>query len=55
MVAARPQITDFAAFLETFPQLLDTGLPYRHWRRETLGSAAARQMWVEPDLRALPR
>jgi hypothetical protein len=34
--------------------LLDKGLPYRHWQHETMGSAAARARWVEPDLLALP-
>lgn len=54
MVEARPDITDFTTFLGTFPQLLDKDLPYRHWRRETMGSAAARAGWVAPDLVALP-
>ncbi len=54
MVEARPDIGDFAAFLATFPQLLDKDLPYRHWRRETMNSARARAGWVEPDLVALP-
>lgn len=54
MAEARPDIAEFSTFLATFPQLLDKDLPYRHWRRETMGSAAARSGWVEPDLLALP-
>jgi len=54
LVASRPDITEFDAFVAAFPQLLDKELPYRHWRRETMASAAARAGWVEPDLRALP-
>lgn len=54
MVEARPDITAFGAFLEAFPLLLDAGLPYRHWRRETMGSTEARAQWVEPDVLALP-
>lgn len=54
MASACPEIADFSTFLATFPQLLDKDLPYRHWRRETMGSAAARARWVEPDLFALP-
>jgi hypothetical protein len=54
MAGARPDIADFEEFLSAFPQLLDKGLPYRHWRRETMSSALARALWVEPDLLALP-
>src|SRR5207248_7941666 len=54
MVRVRPDITDFETFIATFPQLLDKGLPSRHWQRETMGSATARARWVEPDLLALP-
>jgi hypothetical protein len=53
-VNAHPNITDFDAFLAAFPALLDTGLPYRHWRRETMASEPARARWVEPDLHPLP-
>ena len=51
---ARPEIDDFDTFVETFPLLLDTGLPFRHWQRETMGSAAAHAEWLEPDLLPLP-
>ena len=54
MVEARPDISDFPAFVAAFPQLLDKDLPYRHWRRETMNTPAARAQWVEPDLVALP-
>lgn len=54
LIEVRPDITEFATFLASFPQLLDKDLPYRHWRRETMGSATARAQWVEPDLLALP-
>jgi hypothetical protein len=54
LIDARPDIGDFTTFVETFPQLLDASLPYRHWRRQTIGSAAARSAWVAPDLLALP-
>ncbi|MGZ6390177.1 MAG: hypothetical protein ACXWQZ_13075 [Ktedonobacterales bacterium] len=53
-IAARPDIVAFSEFLDAFPWLLDTGLPFRHWRRETMGSAEARAGWVEPDVLALP-
>jgi hypothetical protein len=53
-VEMRPELTDFEQFIATHPQLLDKELPARHWRRETLYSDAARAVWVEPDLLALP-
>ena len=53
-VRARPDIAEVGDFLAAFPQLLDKDLPYRHWRRVTMGSSAARARWVEPDLLALP-
>jgi hypothetical protein len=49
-----PKFADFEQFIAAYPQLLDKGLPARHWRRETLYSDAARAAWVEPDLLALP-
>lgn len=54
LVENRPDIADFDRFLATFPMLLDKDLPYRHWRRETMGSPDARAQWVEPDLLGLP-
>ena len=52
--AVRPDITTFDEFLAAFPLLLEKDLPYRHWRRETMLSPAARAQWVEPDIQALP-
>jgi hypothetical protein len=49
-----PEFTGFEQVIAAYPQLLDKELPARHWRRETLYSAAARAAWVEPDLLALP-
>lgn len=54
MVAARPDIDDFARFLDAFPQLLDKELSLRHWERATLMSPQARAMWVEPDVLPMP-
>jgi hypothetical protein len=54
LIDARPDVAEFERFLATFPHLLDKDLPYRHWRRETMGSPGARARWVEPDLLALP-
>lgn len=51
---AHPELDHFEAFLAAFPHLLDTELPYRHWRRETMLSTEARARWVEPDLLAFP-
>jgi hypothetical protein len=53
-VRARPDIRTFDAFTAEFPWLLDSSLPYRHWRRETMMSPEARGGWVEPDLLDLP-
>ena len=53
-VTARPDLREFAAVLGAFPALLDKDLPYRHWRRATLGDARARAEWVDADLLALP-
>ena len=54
LVRHRPDITDFASFVATFPHLLDKDLPYQHWRRDTIHGDIARAQWVEPDLLALP-
>jgi hypothetical protein len=54
LIDTRPDVTAFPRFLEAYPHLLDTSLPYRHWTRETMQSQAARAQWVEPDLLALP-
>jgi hypothetical protein len=44
----------FDDLLAAEPHLLDKNLPYRHWSRERMLSDAARQQWVEPDLRLIP-
>lgn len=51
---ARPEIGSFEDFLRAFPLMLDKGLPFRHWSRDTLMSPAARAAWTEPDLLGLP-
>lgn len=50
LVATRPDLAAFDAFMGAFPHLLDKNLPYRHWRRATMESPAARAGWVAPDL-----
>ncbi|MBZ0289726.1 MAG: hypothetical protein K8I30_19035 [Anaerolineae bacterium] len=47
-------ITDFDAFLEQYPHLLNTQIITRHYSRDLLGSAAARSGRVEPDIEPLP-
>ena len=54
-VAADPDCSDFAAFAERNPALLDKRLLAGHYRSSTLAAAAARVGWAEPDLRPLPR
>ncbi len=54
MARERPDIAEFDVLIETFPQALDTRLPHRHWRHDTLWSAVATATWVEPDLLPLP-
>lgn len=44
----------FDEFLERFPGLLDRRLLERHFSRELLAAAAAREGSVAPDLRPLP-
>jgi hypothetical protein len=50
----RPEIGSFDQFVDAFSTALDKTLPFRHWRRETLMSPAARAAWTEPDLLPLP-
>ena len=49
-----PGISDFEAFIATYPHLLDTRIIERHYSRECLWSDAARAAWVEPDVIAMP-
>jgi len=46
----------FAAFRERNPDLFDRKLPalLRHYTKERLSSAAARERFIEPDVEALP-
>jgi len=49
-VAADPAVTDFSAFAERYPALLDKRLLIRHYSAAVLASPQARAGWVEPDL-----
>jgi hypothetical protein len=42
------------AFLEAHPELTESNALLRYFRPETLGSASARAVWIEPDLAPLP-
>jgi hypothetical protein len=53
-VAADPSVTDFEAFAERHPALLDKRLLARHYTGAALASPRARGGWVEPDLAAFP-
>lgn len=46
---AAPGLTSFDAFLEARPELGDSRLLERHYRKETLDSPEARVGWVPPD------
>jgi hypothetical protein len=50
-----PGLGSFDAFLTAHPELLDSKLLGRHYRKETLESPAAKDGWVLPDLEPLPR
>lgn len=50
-----PGISSFDAFLAAHPELLDSRILARHYRKETLESPAAKAGWVPPDLEPLPR
>lgn len=51
---ASPGAASFDAFLEARPELRDSKRLERHYRKETLDSAAARAGWVAPDVAPLP-
>lgn len=53
--AGQSGITDFDAFIDQHPELLDKKLLTRFYRSSTLASPAARTGWVEPDIASLPR
>ena len=54
-MAADPSVTDFNAFAERYPALLDKRLLTRHYTAAALASPQARAGWVEPDLAAFGR
>ncbi len=51
---AAPGATSFDAFLEARPELCDSRLLERYYRKETLDSLDARAGWVPPDRAPLP-
>jgi hypothetical protein len=53
-MAHAPQATDFAAFAQTYPALLDKRLLTRHYSSRALASPAAKADWMEPDLASFP-
>ena len=53
-VRQSPDINSFEEFIARHEQLLDRGLPYKHYDRKTLMSEPARKGWVEPDRVPLP-
>ena len=53
-IADRPEIEDFAAFIQVHSHVLDKGLLQRHYSNAVLASETARRAWVEPDLIPLP-
>lgn len=53
-MAGAPAGTDFAAFLDRYPPLLDKRLLTRHYTSRALASPAAKTGWLEPDLVAFP-
>jgi len=54
LVEAFPAVDRFDRLLARYPRLADKGLVFRHYRPETLASAAARTGWAPPDLLPLP-
>ncbi|WP_280462042.1 hypothetical protein [Nocardia carnea] len=53
LTAASPAV-DFAAFLDTHPDLASTSFVEKYYTRQLLFSPAARDRFVAPDLRDLP-
>lgn len=54
-LAETPGSGTFDAFLAAHPELLDSGMMGRHYKKETLSSPEAKVGWVPPDLEPLPR
>jgi hypothetical protein len=53
-VSADPTVTDFGAFAERNPALLDKRLLSRHYTPTVLASREARAGWIAPDLAPFP-
>lgn len=53
-ITQESEIADFDAFVAAYPHLLDASIIKRHYSHAVLWSEAARQQWVEPDLKPLP-
>ena len=51
----RTGIDDSRALLNSAPELLDRGLPLRHYSKELLSGVRARSVFVLPDLAPLPQ
>ena len=54
MIHEQPMIERFEEFMAHFPQVLDSRLISGYYSAELLVTPEARQVWMEPDLRALP-
>jgi hypothetical protein len=52
---AAPEIDDFATFEQANPSLFDKTYIYAFYNRPLLNSQAAREAWIESDLRGLPK
>ena len=51
---AGPRGVEFRKFLDAHPQLGDKSVLSDYFSKELLSSEAARQSWMEPDIRPLP-
>jgi hypothetical protein len=49
-----PELDTFDGFVAAFPDLLDPAALSAWYSQTVLGSDAAREHWVEPDLKPLP-
>jgi hypothetical protein len=52
--AADPSVTEFEAFAERYPELLNKRLLARHYTAAALASPLARRGWMAPDLMPFP-
>lgn len=53
-IAETPHAHAFGTLLAVHPHLLDKDLPLKHFSAGVLWSDAARERWVDPDLRPFP-